>query len=328
MNSATGAERPSRLISTAVRGRAPSPSVLAVVIASLMAVFPLAAASAQGAEFRVDGATLHLDGPITAGDDRTFAHYLDSTAGLKRVSISSPGGDLATGLKIGEIVRARGLSTFVEAGVREASSAAAYIFMGGVEREVKGGRGVGVHAFYTPRNDLLRMTRQKSGDELLDALTEFERRAQEGTMAVVEYVTRMTGDTRILHEAVKTGSATMVWPAAAQLAEWKVATKVTPIEPDEIPNLEWLLGEVLVELGEWLDPTRVDALDDDGLDRLEGYLSDDASVERLRETLAAALARLEPPSRTVARTRIVAPIVASLVEQLRDPPLSEQREGG
>ena len=271
----------------------------------------------RAAEFRIDGQTVYLDGDIKAGDENAFAQVLASSADLKRLSISSPGGDLATGLRIGEMVRKHGMTTAVEGGVREAASAAAYIFMSGVEREIKGARGVGVHAFYTPQQELRKMIKQKSGEELLRTLNEFERRTQEGTVAVVEFVTRMVGDTRILTAAVKTGSDAMVWPEAKVLKEWKVATRLVELSPEEIPDPDWAFAEVVATLAEWFDPTREEALDDRAREGLDHYLSDDAQQARLREDVERYLTRMAPANRDLARQRVIAPLVDSIVKQLR-----------
>lgn len=305
--------------------KAPSPpgannaSMLRITTPAILLIgLVLATASpCPAAEFRVEGDTLYLDGRISPGDEHLLAQYLASSNEIKRLSINSPGGDLGTGLKMGELVRKRAMTTFVEAGVREAASAAAYLFMSGTEREIKGNRGVGVHAFYTPQSELRRMIKQKSGEELLQTLNEFERRTQEGTMAVAEFVTRMIGDTRIVQAAVKTGSDAMVWPEAKTLKEWQVATKLVPIKPEEVPDLEWAIDEVTAELMAWLDPSRPDALGEAALDLLEHYLTSERSAAQLRRDLEGALARVDPPSRTVARTRIVLPLVESLVGQIR-----------
>src|SRR6188474_743720 len=125
------------------------------LVAALLSALALASL-VSAAEFTPDGDTLNIDGEIRAGDDRILANLL-SAGTIKTISINSPGGDLNAGLRMGELVRKHKLTTFVEAGVREAGSAAAYLFMGGTERIVKGPRGVGVHAFFTPANEVRKM---------------------------------------------------------------------------------------------------------------------------------------------------------------------------
>ncbi|MFO0873331.1 MAG: hypothetical protein U0575_05095 [Phycisphaerales bacterium] len=277
----------------------------------------LSSTDALASEFRVEGDTLFLDGEIKRGDTELFGRTLDSTPAVHRISINSPGGDLATGLKMGEMVRARHLETYVEAGVREAGSAAAYLFMGGTERVVKGGRGIGVHAFYTPQAELRKMIKQKSGDELLQTLNEFERRTQEGTLAVVEYVMKMVGDARIVGAAVKTGSDALVWPNAKTLVEWQVATKHVELTPDELPDPDWAYGEVVATLAAWLDPSRPDALDDRARATLDAFLGDVERGATLRADVEAALTRSAPANRDIARTRVVTPMSDSIVRQIR-----------
>lgn len=285
--------------------------------ALVMALALLAAHTAPAADFKLDGETLMIDGDIKQGDAVLFQAMLDNNAGVKRVSINSPGGDLATGIKMGELLRRRGLNTYAEQGVREAASAAAYLFMAGTERVIKGERGVGVHAFYTPQRDLRNMIKQRSGEELLKTLNEFERRTQEGAVAVVEYVTRMIGDARIVSEAVKTGSEAMVWPAAKTLVEWKVATKHVPRPPEEIPDPDWAYGELVAGLAAWLDPSRPDALDERGIAILDHFLADAERGAQLRTDIEGTLSRIAPPNRDLATTRVVAPMVEGIVKQVR-----------
>lgn len=281
----------------------------------------LLASSAFAAEIRVEGDTLFLDGEITKDDLGTFSGLLAASPEVKRVSLNSPGGDLATGLKMGEMVRARKLATYVEGGVREAASAAAYLFMGGEERIVKGTRGVGVHAFYTPEAELRKMIKQKSGDDLLKTLNEFERRTQEGTVAVVEYVMKMTGDTRIVSEAVKTGSDAMVWPGSKALLDMKVATKVVELTPEEVPDPDWAYGEVVAGLAAWLAPGQAadggEALDETARQLLETFLADNERATRHRGDVESVLGKVAPANRDVARSKVVAPIVNGIVQQCR-----------
>jgi hypothetical protein len=281
------------------------------------------ASAAPASEFRIEEETLFLDGQIKAGDAESFAGLLAANPDVKRVSINSPGGDLATGLKMGEIVRKRALNTYVEAGVREAASAAAYLFMAGTERVVKGERGVGVHAFYTSQTELRKMIKQKSGEELFQTLTEFERRTQEGTVAVVEYVTKMIGDSRIVSEAVKTGSDALFWPPAKTLVEWKVATKRIELSPEEIPDPDWTYGEVVAGLVSWLDQSRPDALDEWRWGFLDDLLSDPERMAKLATDVDRSLTNVAPLNREQARIRIVTPMVDGIVRQIRaipDPP--------
>ncbi len=287
-----------------------------IVVSSALAAI-VAPARARAAEFRVEGETLFLDGEITRGDLAQFSGMLTSHPDVKRLSINSPGGDLDTGLRIGEMVRKRKLETYVEGGLREAASAAAYIFMGGETRIIKGTRGVGVHAFYSPAAEVRKMIKQKSGDELVTTLNEFERRTQESTMAVVEYVLTMIGDTRIVGDAVKSGSDAMLWPDAKRLLALKVVTKVVDLSPEEIPDLDWLYGEVIAGLGGWLDPRHDIALDDIGRTLLEDFLASDAKTASLRDDLGGVLERAKPASRAAASAKLIPALVNGIVEQIR-----------
>ena len=273
--------------------------------------------SAVAADFVVDGTTLKIDGELRSGDVGTFSTLL-AAGTIKTISINSPGGDLGTGLKMGQLIRTQKLTTYVEGGVREAASAAAYVFMGGTERIVKGPRGIGVHAFFTPAKQIRLMLKQKSGDELVTTLNEFERQTQGATMAVVEYVTTMIGDNRIVGEAVKSGSDAMIWPDAKSLLTMKVATKLIDLKPDEIPDPDWAYGETVAAIAAWLDPKRSDALDEKARAILEAYLDDENRATTLRKDVEALLERSQPPCRIAAIERVVRPLADSIARQARD----------
>jgi hypothetical protein len=181
---------------------------------------------------------------------------------------------------------------------------------------VKGRRGIGVHAFYTPAAQVRAMVKQKSGEELIAVLNEFERATQESTMAVVEYVVAMIGDTRIVAEAVKTGSDALVWPDAAKLLDLKVATKLVELAPDEIPDPAWFYGEVVAELaGRLAGQVGDQPLDERAGAMLSAWLADDDRQTDFRRDLDAVLAKAAPPNRLRARIDLVPTIAAQIVEQ-------------
>ncbi|MDZ4830749.1 MAG: hypothetical protein SGJ09_11195 [Phycisphaerae bacterium] len=289
--------------------------------ALVLAVY-LLSSPAIAADFVVEGEILKIDGEIKASDAGTFATLL-AAGTIKTVSINSPGGDLKAGLKMGQLIRAQKLTTYVEGGVREAASAAAYVFMGGSDRIVKGPRGVGVHAFFTPAKELRMMLKQKSGDELVATLNEFERRTQEATMAVVEYVTMMIGDNRIVGEAVKSGSDAMIWPDAKTLLDMKVATKLVELRPDELPDPDWAYVETVAAIAAWVDPRYVgpgqtEPMDERARAILEAFLADENRATKLRQDVESLLARSAPPSRIAALDRVIRPLADSIARQARD----------
>lgn len=302
----------------------------ALTLASIGALFLSAMArSARAADFRGEEDTVYLDGTIAKGDADRLRAMLNAAPQLKRLSINSPGGDLTAGLELGEFVRSRKLETYVEGGVREAASAAAYVFMGGDVRTVKGTRGVGVHAFYTPEREMRKLIKQKSSDDLVKALNEFERSTQESTMAVVEYVAKMIGDTKIVAEAVKSGSDAMLWPDIERLLSMKVATRKIDLTPEETPDIDWLVDEVLNGLAAWLAPgyQSPDAvpegeaaeppLNERGREILGAYIATERSAEDLRTQLTAILERVKPANRLRARELIVQPAVRSTIRSVR-----------
>ena len=285
--------------------------------------------SLLAADFRGEGDTVYLDGEIAKGDVDRLRGLLNTDATLVRLSINSPGGDLETGLRLGELVRQRKMETYAEGGVREAASAAAYVFLGGVTRVLKGPRGIGVHAFYTPAKEVRKMVKQKTSDDLVKAINEFERATQESTMAVVEYVLAMIGDTRIVAEAVKSGSEEMLWLDADKLLALKVITKKVDLTPEEIPDASWLHDEVTTGIGAWLAPgyQSPDAVDEDGTpdppltergrDYVTAFLGNEAAMADLRGQLDRILERIKPANRAKARELIVLPAVRSTIRSLR-----------
>ena len=116
------------------------------------------------------GATFVLDGVIEPGDaDRFRVYYEEKADGYRfSVALNSPGGNLAEGIRLGQLFRELGIHTYVvrypkrpvdmwgefDYAVVEAipgaqcASACALAFMGGVERVVPTDGALGFHQFY------------------------------------------------------------------------------------------------------------------------------------------------------------------------------------
>ena len=103
-----------------------------------------------------------VDGEIELGDSDKLELFLQNNPDAGRVVFNSPGGNLVEGMKIGNILRARGLTAEVgrlkggveapefEPGV--CASACAIAFLGGRERYLSGSDKLGFHQFYEHLN--------------------------------------------------------------------------------------------------------------------------------------------------------------------------------
>lgn len=113
--------------------------------------------------------TVYADGVITPGTAVRLQAFLDAHKVIpgSTVEFNSPGGNLAEGMRIGRLIRKRGLSTDVgqqnsERKMSGCFSACTLAFLGGEQRYFPSSRAqFGVHRFYVPGNTM-------SGDEALD----------------------------------------------------------------------------------------------------------------------------------------------------------------
>jgi hypothetical protein len=111
--------------------------------------------SLLAAEIQLDSQSndsIWLSGPITRGDDRKFAEFmqrLPKSTARYLLHLDSDGGDVQTALNIGRLVRKHEMRTMS----RNCLSSCVFIFAGGVDRSYvlfKGdrGQGIGIHRFY------------------------------------------------------------------------------------------------------------------------------------------------------------------------------------
>ena len=137
----------------------------AIVILSLGFATPVAAGPMEFAEhhngaMRVDGnsAWISAEGEITADTPAAFERFLANASVWKnqRIAISSPGGNVLAGMKLGAIIRQRQFQTAVARSVKkdgtisslvpgECASSCVFALAGGVERSVVAPSRVGVH---------------------------------------------------------------------------------------------------------------------------------------------------------------------------------------
>lgn len=98
--------------------------------------------------FSPDGAcAMTFKGDINAGDDKLFDALTPDCAG-GGVLLKSDGGDLLAGLRIGELIREKGLETAVAFDAR-CASACALAWLGGTKRYMSTSSQIGFHAAYT-----------------------------------------------------------------------------------------------------------------------------------------------------------------------------------
>lgn len=95
-----------------------------------------------------------LIGAIAPGDDRRFAQVLAEAEahnngwdGARQLFLESPGGDVATAMSIGRIVRRGKFMTHIAAN-RACASACILVLVGGVQRFARDGARIGLHRPY------------------------------------------------------------------------------------------------------------------------------------------------------------------------------------
>lgn len=98
---------------------------------------------AHAAEFEIRKNSIRLSGEIIAGDEIDFLRALDNH-GNQLIETVGPGGNLSAALKIGEIIRERGLATHLPS-YETCASACVIIFAGGLIRTAGHQSKFGIH---------------------------------------------------------------------------------------------------------------------------------------------------------------------------------------
>ena len=162
---------------------------------------------------------LAVKGPIGAAAASWFRERLDEArlAPGDVVLLSSPGGRLDQGLIMGDVVRARGLTTMVgaldaEGRVRASycASACVLVFAGGVVREAFPGSALGVHQFTTEA--------PKDADFRRDVVAD----TQKTTGIILAYMTKMGISPSILQAMSATRD--IRWLSEKETLDLKLAT--------------------------------------------------------------------------------------------------------
>jgi hypothetical protein len=99
----------------------------------------------QPAQLRLEsaGRVLVLEGEFEFGTKRRLRQTLDAHPGIEAVRLESPGGRAIEGLRVGELLRERGLDTLVSG---HCASACATAFAGGRRRLITAEAKVGLHS--------------------------------------------------------------------------------------------------------------------------------------------------------------------------------------
>ena len=173
-----------------------------------------------------------VDGVIELGDSDKLELFLQNNPDPGRVVFNSPGGNLVEGMKIGNILRARGLTAEVgrlkggleapefEPGI--CASACAIAFLGGRERYLSGSDKLGFHQFYEHLNF----------EELISNLetkTDVSGQAQLISSLLSLYIENLGDiDHRILWLAASTPPNEMYWVSGQTAIELGIQTTEDP----------------------------------------------------------------------------------------------------
>ena len=142
-----------------------------------------------------------------------FSEFTQDLPSGTTVVLQSLGGDLNGGLRLGQVIRARGFNTFIsarsnaDAGKNQGKcfSACAYAFLGGVQRQVDPGAQYGVHQFWGVEKEISSMQTQK-------------------LVAVLgRYIDGMGASRLLLAQAMLTEPGKVRVLNPAQIQAWKVA---------------------------------------------------------------------------------------------------------
>ncbi len=103
------------------------------VVATLLS---LSSPAAQALEFQAHGNTIYAVGVIKPGDEFKFKDFFNSLpkGSAKIVDLASPGGFIMPALEIARLIRADGLTTYVDASRSLCASACTVLFAGGTQR--------------------------------------------------------------------------------------------------------------------------------------------------------------------------------------------------
>lgn len=121
-------------------------SVLFVAIPQGAGIYEIVAGDTRlgSHQFKVlnNGTMLDFSGGISFGTAKEFELMLKSMDNVRTVRLNSNGGRIAEAQKISDLIRARGLSTYVS---QHCASACTVVFLGGTQRQLNAGAKLGFH---------------------------------------------------------------------------------------------------------------------------------------------------------------------------------------
>jgi len=161
--------------------------------------------------FEMEGEAISVTGQIAPGDADRFAQWLDQhRPAATSVALDSSGGSVSDALAIGRTIRAAGYATSVAEG-SVCMSACPYLFAGGTDRTVAESGVMGVHQSYYGQNTIL---------PAFMAVKDVQR----GQAAVMDYLTEMGVDLRLMGQALRTPPEEINILTPEQMTDFRLTT--------------------------------------------------------------------------------------------------------
>lgn len=206
------------------------------LFASLLLIFPTQSFSMELAEqfngaMRIDGDSMWIsaEGEITNDTPAAFEKFL-STATIwkrQRIVMSSPGGSVPAGMKLGAMIRERGCLATVGRTIKvgefshvvagECASSCVFFLAGGVERTLAAGSRVGVHQISIDYKSLYKMVPVTTDD-----LNRSFALSQESIGRSVSHFLGMGIAPNIVSMMTTTGPQDIKWLSNEELASTKI----------------------------------------------------------------------------------------------------------
>lgn len=166
----------------------------------------------------VEGCYVVAEGMISPRTPDFFEKFISSGTEAGYIALSSPGGNLGAGVRLGRLIRKSGLNTTIgdgapvvngegKLGPADCLSACAYAYLGGNERTLREGSRLGFHQFYLAGDGVI------SGSD-----------AQVISGELISYIVEMGVDARIFTNASKTAADKFYFVTDADAVDLGVST--------------------------------------------------------------------------------------------------------
>jgi hypothetical protein len=170
--------------------------------------------------------TLIAVGAFELNDEKGFRAALDRNPNIEEVWFDSPGGNVSAALKIGRLLRERGIATRIPKGA-SCESACPYAFVGGVIRSADPGTKVGVHMATRTNddaliNDITILILKYGPAAARHIATLFEQGAAKGANHLARYLMEMRVSLDLMTIAIDTESTGMRYLSRAELIRYNV----------------------------------------------------------------------------------------------------------